>query len=42
MGKSSLAEIDSLGYFDESTVEILQGPTSDFVTKWWKENRVIN
>lgn len=39
MGKASLAEIDSLGYFDESTVEILQGPTSDFVTKWWKENR---
>ena len=39
MGKASLAEIDSLGYYDESTVEILQGPTSDFVTKWWKANR---
>ena len=39
MGKASLAEIDSLGYFEESTVEILQGPTSDFVTKWWKANR---
>ena len=39
MGKSSLAEIDSLGYFTDSTVEILQGPTSEFVAKWWKENR---
>ena len=39
MGKSSLQEIESLGYFADSTVEILQGPTSDFVTKWWKENR---
>jgi len=39
MGKSSLAEIDSLGYFADSTVEILQGPTSEFVAKWWKENR---
>ena len=39
MGKSSLAEIDSLGYFTDSTVEILQGPTSEFVAKGWKENR---
>ena len=39
MGKSSLQEIESLGYFAGSTVEILQGPTSDFVTKWWKKNR---
>ena len=39
MGESSLAEIDSLGYFTDSTVEILQGPTSEFVAKWWKENR---
>ena len=39
MGKSSLAEIDSLGYFTDSTVEILQGPTSEFVAKWWKEDR---
>ena len=39
MGKSSLQEIESLEYFADSTVEILQGPTSDFVTKWWKDNR---
>ena len=39
MGRSSLQEIESLEYFANSTVEILQGPTSDFVTKWWKENR---
>lgn len=39
MGKSSLQEIESLGYFADSTVEILHGPTSDFVTKWWKKNR---
>jgi len=39
MGKSSLEEINSLEYFSDSTVEILQGPTSDFVAKWWKENR---
>ena len=36
MGKSSLEEINSLGYFSESTVEILNGPTAEFVSKWWK------
>ena len=39
MGKSSLEEIDSLDYFSESTVEILQGPTAEFVSKWWKTKR---
>lgn len=39
MGKSSLEEIDSLGYFSESTVEILKGPTAEFVSKWWKTKR---
>ena len=39
MGKSSLEEIDSLGYFSESTVEILKGPTAEFVSKWWKIKR---
>ena len=37
MGKTSLEEIKSMHYFDESEVEILKGPTADFVTKWWKE-----
>lgn len=39
MGKSSLEEIESSEYFSASKVEILRGPTSDFVTKWWKQNR---
>jgi len=39
MGKASQEEIDSLGYFSKSTVEILQGPTAEFVSKWWKKNR---
>ena len=39
MGKSSLEEIDSLGYFSNSTVEILQGPTAEFVAKWWNRER---
>ena len=39
MGKSSLEAINSLDYFAGSKVEVLQGPTSDFVAKWWKENR---
>ncbi len=39
MGKSSLEEIDSLGYFSESTVEILNGPTAEFVSNWWKTKR---
>ena len=39
MGKTSLEEIESLGYFSNSKVEILKGPTSDFVTEWWKQNR---
>ena len=37
MGKTSLEEIKSMHYFDESEVEVLKGPTADFVTKWWKE-----
>ena len=39
MGKASQEEIDSLGYFSKSTVEILQGPTAEYVSKWWKNNR---
>ena len=39
MGKASQEEIDSLGYFSESTVEVLQGPTAEFISKWWKNNR---
>ena len=39
MGKSSLEEINSLGYFSKSKVEILQGPTSEFVANWWKKHR---
>ena len=39
MGKSSLEAIGSLDYFEGAQVEVLQGPTSDFVTKWWKQNR---
>ena len=37
MGKTSLEEIKSMHYFDESEVEVLKGPTADFVAKWWKE-----
>jgi len=39
MGKSSLEEIESMDYFDESEVEILKGPTAEFVAHWWKERR---
>jgi len=39
MGKSSLEEINSLGDFSKSKVEILQGPTSEFVANWWKKHR---
>ncbi len=41
MGKASQEEIDSLDYFSKSTVEILQGPTAEFVSKWWKKNREV-
>jgi uroporphyrinogen-III synthase len=39
MGKTSLEEIESMDYFDESEVEILKGPTAEFVANWWKERR---
>ena len=39
MGKTSLEEIESMDYFDESEVEILQGPTAEFVANWWKKRR---
>ena len=37
MGKTSQEEIESMAYFDESEVEVLSGPTAEFVAKWWKE-----
>ena len=39
MGKTSLEEIESMDYFDESEVEVLQGPTAEFVANWWKKRR---
>ena len=39
MGKTSLEAIESMGYFEDSEVEILKGPTAEFVAKWWKERR---
>ena len=39
MGKTSLEEIESMDYFDKSEVEILQGPTAEFVANWWKKRR---
>ena len=39
MGKTSLEEIESMDYFDESEVEVLQGPTAEFVANWWKMRR---
>ena len=37
MGKASQEEIESLQDFADSEVEILQGPTADFITSWWKK-----
>ena len=39
MGKSSQEAISSLQYFANSEVEVLQGPTAEFVTNWWKIKR---
>jgi uroporphyrinogen-III synthase len=39
MGKASQEEIESLQDFANSTVEVLQGPTAEFVAKWWKSAR---
>ncbi len=39
MGKASQEEIESLQNFANSTVEVLQGPTAEFVAKWWKSAR---
>ena len=36
-GKHHKREIESMAYFDESEVEVLSGPTAEFVAKWWKE-----
>ncbi len=42
MGKSSQEEIESMDYFADSKVEILKGPTAEFLSKWWKESRGEN
>ncbi len=39
MGKASQEEIESLQDFANSTVEVLQGPTAEFVAKWWNSAR---
>lgn len=39
MGQQSLEQITSMDYFSETSVEVLQGPTADFVSDWWKTNR---
>ena len=39
MGKASQEEIGSLQYFANSEVEVLQGPTAEFVANWWKLKR---
>ena len=39
MGKASQEEIESLPDFANSTVEVLQGPTAEFVAKWWNSAR---
>ena len=39
MGKASQEEIESLQDFANSTVEVLQGPTAEFVARWWKSTR---
>ncbi len=42
MGKSSQEEIESMDYFADSKVEILKGPTAEFLSKWWKDSRGEN
>jgi hypothetical protein len=39
MGQTSLEEIKSLSCFDDSTVEVLEGPTAEFLSTWWNEWR---
>ncbi len=39
MGKASQEEIESLQDFANSTVEVLQGPTAEFIAKWWESAR---
>ncbi len=39
MGKASREEIGSLELFANSKIETLQGPTAEFIKKWWKNNR---
>ena len=39
MGKSSQEEIESMDYFADSEVEILKGPTAEFLSRWWTEHR---
>ncbi len=39
MGKSSQEEIESMDYFADSEVEILKGPTAEFLSKWWEKSK---
>ena len=39
MGQTSLDEIKSMSCFDGSTVEVLEGPTAEFLSTWWNEWR---
>ncbi len=40
MGLSTQKQVRQLASFSQSTVEVLEGPTVEFITSWWQKRRV--
>jgi uroporphyrinogen-III synthase len=37
MGESTKAQLEKMEQFSESNVQVLKGPTADYITQWWNE-----
>lgn len=37
MGESTKAQLEKMEQFSESNVQVLKGPTADYITQWWNK-----
>ena len=37
MGESTKAQLEKMEEFSESNIQVLKGPTADYITQWWNE-----
>jgi hypothetical protein len=42
MGQSTKEHIETLPQFSQSVVEVLDGPTAEFISEWWNKRGEID